>query len=317
MKCHLSNDLPKGTEWSYEIKLDGIRAVAIKDGGDVRLFSRTHNDLTARFSEVVDAAKKLPCASVILDGEAVALEEDGRSSFQLLQSLNMPGAPSAPIFYYVFDVLHLNGKNLRDMPLVERQQILGGLLENAPAPIRISSPLNASAEVVLNGVKQFGLEGVIAKRRDSSYQPGTRSRNWIKVKTVQQQEFLIGGYTPPEGARQFFGAIIVGYYQNGKLLFASKVGSGFNTESLKSLYEKFQAMRRDDCPFVNLPEPRHQTRGGLTAREMRECSWIKPELVCEIRFAEWTRDGHLRQPVFLGLREDKPPREVGRERSAS
>jgi bifunctional non-homologous end joining protein LigD len=313
MKCHLSENLPEGEDWLYELKLDGYRAVAVKNGPSVHLFSRTRNNLTDKFSEVAEAIQKLPCDDAILDGEIAALDEQGRTSFQLLQQMNFPGGHHTPVFYYVFDLLHLNGKNLRDLPLVHRQEILSGLLRKPVSPIRLSTPLSGSAESVMSGVKKLGLEGVIAKRRESTYRPGVRVRDWIKVKTVQQQEFVIGGYTPPEGARQFFGAIIVGYYENGKLLFASKVGTGFNFKSLKALYHTFQKLRREDCPFANLPEPPSQSRGGLLAREMRECSWIEPRLVCQIRFAEWTHDGHLRQPVFLGLREDKPPHDVRKE----
>jgi bifunctional non-homologous end joining protein LigD len=160
-------------------------------------------------------------------------------------------------------------------------------------------------------MKSHGLEGLIAKQRDSKYETGQRSGAWAKFKWNLEQEFVIGGYTPPKGARPYFGAILVGFYEGKKLLFASKVGSGFDTELLKSLLDRFQKYRRPGCPFVNLPE---KLPGGLTPAEMRTCTWLKPELVCQIRFTEWTRDNHLRHPLFLGLREDKPASEVVREK---
>jgi bifunctional non-homologous end joining protein LigD len=314
MKCRLADAVPEGTGWLYEVKLDGIRTIALKDGKNVQLFSRTKNDLTARFGGIADAIGRLSCKSAVLDGEAIVLDEQGRSSFQLLQSLNMPGERAGPVFYYAFDLLQLDGKDLRGLPLEQRKKILARLLQKSPEPIRISSPLEGAAGAIFKGVKELGLEGVIAKRRDSKYESGARSSNWLKIKTVQQQEFVIGGYSEPEGARAYFGAILVGYYSGGKLLFASKVGTGFDFRMLKMLFEKFRALSRERCPFANLTEPR-RGRGGLTAGEMRKCKWIEPGLVCEIRFAEWTRDGHLRQPVFLGLRQDKPARDVKREQA--
>lgn len=313
MKCRLAAAMPEGNDWLYEVKLDGIRAIALKDGKSVQLFSRTRNDLTARFRDVAEAVEKLPCKNATLDGEVIALDEQGRSSFQRLQSLNIPGEPPAPVFYYAFDLLQLDGKDLRDLPLERRKKILARLLQKPPEPVRVSLPLEGSATAIFNGVKALGLEGVIAKRRDSKYEAGARGSSWLKIKTVQQQEFVIGGYTEPRGARAYFGAILAGYYNGGKLWFASKVGSGFDFRMLKLLIEKFRRHPRERCPFANLPEPR-RARGGLTAGEMRKCRWIEPKLVCEVRFAEWTRDGHLRQPVFLGLRQDKPARDVKRER---
>jgi bifunctional non-homologous end joining protein LigD len=166
--------------------------------------------------------------------------------------------------------------------------------------------------MLLAEAKKSGVEGLIAKRRDSRYEPGRRSGAWQKIKLVNEQEFVIGGYTEPKGSRPFFGAILAGYYDKGKLIFASKAGTGFDHESLEMLYKKFQRLKTDPCPFANLPVHR-RGQAGLSGAEMRRCTWVKPELVCQIRFTEWTADGGLRHPVFVGLRDDKKPTEVVRE----
>ena len=311
MKARLSTDLPSGKEWLFEVKLDGIRAIALKDGKRVELWSRRPRDLTASYPQIVDALRKLPAETFVSDGEIVALDEKGRSSFQLLQNMKRSGnAP--PVFFYLFDLLNFNGRDLRDLPLVERKELLERLLKSSKPPLRFSESLNASADKVWKEVQRLGLEGVIAKRRDSKYEAGRRSGAWQKIKTHNEQEFVIGGYTPPEGSRKNFGSVLVGYYSDSKLMFASGVGAGFTVASLESLYEQFQKLRVAECPFSNLPTPRGGSK-GVTPAKMRECVWLKPELVCQVKFLEWTRDGNLRQPVFLGLREDKDPRQVVRE----
>jgi bifunctional non-homologous end joining protein LigD len=167
---------------------------------------------------------------------------------------------------------------------------------------------------LLAEIKRRGLEGIIGKQRDSVYEPGRRSGSWIKLKCVNEQEFVIGGFTPPGGSRKYFGALLVGYYEKGRLLFAGKVGTGFDTKTLAALYKKFRAEKRDSCPFANLPSKQGgEWVQGITPGEMRKCTWVNPKFVCQVKFAEWTRDLKLRQPVFLGLREDKNPREVVRE----
>lgn len=314
MYCQLSRAIPSGAGWQYELKFDGIRALAIKNGKDVQLFSRLGNSVAERFPEVVKHLRELPCEKAMLDGEVVALEPSGRSSFQLLQMSRMPGHKPPPIRYYAFDLLNLEGKDLTGLPLAERKDRLQALLPKDQDILRFSASLSGDPKKLLQQVRERGMEGLIAKKVDSPYEPGRRRGAWLKLKCVQQQEFVIGGYTAPRGSRSHFGALLVGYHQGGRLLFASKVGTGFDHDLLKSLFSQLQKLRNDECPFANLPEARSGRYGqGLTASEMKRCAWVRPELVCEIIFSEWTRDGHLRQPVFVGLRDDKKPSEVLRE----
>jgi bifunctional non-homologous end joining protein LigD len=309
MKCQLRQRLPAGSEWVYEIKFDGFRGLALIDRSGVRLLSRNNKDLGGKFSDVLQALRQLKCASAILDGEVVALDEKGRSSFQLLQRVGDPGPAPPDIFYYVYDLLHLDGRDLTRLPLVERKSILKKLLAGAPDCIRFSDVLAGEAEQICASMQQLGLEGLIAKKRDSAYETGKRSGAWVKFKWAQEQEFVIGGYTDPEGSRPYFGSILAGYYDGPKLIFAAKVGTGFDTERLRTLHAAFEKIRVAETPFANLPE-----RGGVITRaQMRFCKWVAPRMVCQVRFTEWTSDGHLRQPVYLGLREDKDAREVVRE----
>lgn len=314
MKAVLSNKLPSGPDWIFELKFDGVRGIAVKNGRGTRLLSRNNKDLTQKYPELVQALDELPSRDAVLDGEIVALDQNGRPSFQLLQTAALPGGQRPRLHYYVFDVLELAGKDLRRLPLSRRKEIVSELLNGLADPIRFSGNIPADSQRVLKEMQARGLEGVMAKRADSKYESGRRSGAWIKFKWTREQEFVIGGYTPPQGARTHFGAILVGYFSGGKLLFASKVGTGFNEGLLKSLFHSFKKLKTPHCPFANLPEPRSARGiGGLGPAEMRRCTWIRPELVCQIRFAEWTRDGHLRQPAFVALREDKLPGEVVRE----
>lgn len=304
---------PTGGDWSYELKFDGIRACAIKKGDKISLISRNGNDLRTRFSDVADAMQNLPADECVIDGEVVALDEEGRSSFQLLQGLEMEGHKS-PVCFYVFDLMQLNGKSLIGLPLTARKELLAGVCGDAGDPIRYSGEIGRDAAPLLAEVQRRGLEGLIGKLRDSVYEPGRRSGSWIKLKCVNEQEFVIGGFTPPQGARQHFGAVLVGYYEKKKLLFAGKVGTGFNTKLLASLHKKLKAEKRDDCPFADLPSKQGgQWVLGITPAMMRRIQWVDPVFVCQVKFAEWTRDGKLRQPVFLGLREDKKATQVVRE----
>jgi len=324
MKPRLLEDPPSAGDWIYELKFDGIRLIAVKNGEKVNLVSRNGNELAGRFSEAAAAVEALPINDCVIDGEIVALDEKGGSSFQLLQAHEMEGR-RAPIYYYVFDLLQAAGKSLIGLPLERRKELLSSLCEGADASIRFSGELGGDPHALLLEVKRLGLEGVIGKQRGSVYEPDRRSGAWIKLKCVNEQEFVIGGFTPPQGARKYFGALLVGYYENKRLLFAGKVGTGFNSKLLASLHKRFKAEKREDCPFADLPSKlatgRVRPAGGqggqwvqgITPAMMRRCEWVNPVFVCQVKFAEWTRDGKLRQPVFLGLREDKKPKDVVRE----
>jgi bifunctional non-homologous end joining protein LigD len=316
MKALLRKTLPKGPEWIFELKFDGVRALAVKQNRKVELVSRNGKDFARRFPEVVESIRALPVKEAVVDGEIVALDSDGKSSFQMLQSHQTPGRQKPPIFFYVFDLIQLDGKDLRALPLLKRKAVAESLVAQAGDPLRFSSAIQGDSDRLVREMKARGLEGLIAKKKESPYEPGRRSGAWVKFKWTTEQEFVIGGYTQPKGARTHFGAILTGYYERGKLLFASKVGTGFDEKLLKSLCDRFQSLRRAECPFANLPEKAGAHGRGLTASEMRRCTWLEPKLVCQVRFAEWTRDNHLRQPAFLGLREDKNPREVVREKAA-
>ena len=319
MKAKLAEKAPATGDWIYELKFDGFRAIAVKIDKKVSLFSRNEKKLDARFPEIVDAVEKLPVNECVIDGEIVALDEKGRSSFQLLQAHEMEGKKS-PLYFYAFDLLQLEGKKLMSLPLETRKKALEQVCAGAGETIRFSGAIGGDPRALLDEVKRRGLEGIIGKQRGSVYEPGRRSGAWIKLKCVAEQEFVIGGYTPPQGARKYFGAILVGYYESknkkgdNRLKFAGKVGTGFTTKTLSMLHKKFRAERRDDCPFVDLP---HKTAGqwsqNITPSMMKKMDWINPVFVAEIKFAEWTRDQKLRAPVFLGLREDKKAAEVVRE----
>lgn len=315
MKALLQSSPPAGDEWLYEIKFDGFRALAYADGKDVHLLSRNEKSFDQKFPEIADAVKALNVSDAILDGEIVALDPKGISSFQLLQAFEL-GQKRPPIYFYAFDLLRLKGKDLRAQPLVERKSQLEKLLTDQTGLVRYSASLGEAAGPLLKKAQKLGLEGLIGKRKESVYEPGRRSGSWIKLKLHQEQEFVIGGFTDPEGSRQHFGALLLGFYRKDKLQFCGKVGTGFDHKLLAGLKDRFDSLVTKACPFVNLPEKRAGRYGaGVTAAEMKRCHWLEPELVCQVKFSEWTRDDKLRQPVFLGLREDKDAREVIRERT--
>lgn len=315
MKARLAAHPPKG-DWSYEIKFDGFRALALKGGSQVRLLSRNEKDFGAKFPEVMEGVLALKAQDAIIDGEIVALDSEGRSSFQLLQAREL-GEERPPLFFYAFDLLQLDGEKLIDLPLLERRERLAGLLRGAPEVIRYSDSLGTDAKRLLAQVRKLNLEGLIGKRTDSLYEAGKRSGAWVKLKIQQEQEFVIGGYTDPEGTRPYFGALLVGVQKKGKLVYCGKVGTGFNHSVLKSLHAAFKKIARQTCPFANLPaKSGGRWQQGITAAEMKRCHWVEPKMVCQIKFGEWTRDNVLRQPVFLGLREDKDAGEVVREKAS-
>jgi len=282
----------------------------------VRLLSSNGKDFNKRFPEIVEAIARLPRRQLILDGEIVALDSQGRSSFQKLQAYAL-GEEKPPLAFYAFDLLREDGKNLTREPWSERRARLDRCLSQATDPVRFSASLGSDARKLLKEVRRLGLEGLIAKRRTSIYEPGRRSGAWVKIKCLKMQEFVIGGYTPPGGARAHFGALLIGYYEGARLIFCGKVGTGFDHAVLKMLHARMTALEQAACPFANLPETKSSRWSPtLTAREMKRCHWTRPALVAQIRFTEWTDDDKLRHPVFLGLREDKTARLVKRERAA-
>jgi bifunctional non-homologous end joining protein LigD len=308
MKAKPIQELPKGTDWIYELKFDGFRFLATKGGDAVHLWSRTEREMSARFPSIAQAIRELPCETAILDGELVVTDERGVPSFQLIQNADERTTVQA----FVFDLLHLDGDDLQSMPLDERRQRLATLISDR-ALLHFSSALKGTAEAVLAMVKERGLEGIIAKRRSSVYEPDRRSGAWVKVKCSLEQEFVIGGFTAPKGARSHFGALLVGYFSGNELIFAGRVGTGFDQKMLTSLHRQMRNRRIEANPFAALPNGRSRWGAGLTRAELASCTWTKPELVAQVRFEEWTVDGLLRQPAFLGLREDKDARDVTRE----
>jgi bifunctional non-homologous end joining protein LigD len=314
MKPRLIEHPPNTGDWAYELKFDGIRALAIKSGASRQLISRNEKNLNNRFPDIARAAGDFDADECVVDGEVVAMDEEGRSSFQLLQRTELDGK-GAPLAFYVFDLLQLNGHSLIRLPLALRKKMLTQIVPSSGDIIRLSGEIGTEAGTLLPEIKRHGLEGLIGKLRDSVYEPGRRSGAWIKIKCVNEQEFVVGGYTPPAGARKHFGAILVGYYEKDKFLFAGKVGTGFDSKSLAALYKKMRAEEREACPFSDLPSKQNgEWVQGITPSMMRKMHWVNPKFVCQVKFAEWTRDLKLRQPVFLGIREDKNPREVVREK---
>jgi bifunctional non-homologous end joining protein LigD len=303
---------PEGPEWLHEQKFDGYRIVAELDRGTVRLLSRRFKDWTAEFPTVAAAVARLPAKRAVLDGEVAALLPDGRTSFQALQNAR----DSADLVYFVFDLLALDGEDLTPLPLEQRKAQLDTLVRpkrgkprrgkstrDQPGTIRYSDHVAGSGRAFFALACQRGLEGIVSKRRDKPYLPG-RSTTWQKTKCLLRQELVIGGFTDPERSRVGFGALLVGYYERGRLVYAGKVGTGYSHAMLVELRQRLAAIERPASPFT--PEPPRTWTGG--ARH-----WVAPELVAEIAFSEWTNDGRLRHPSFQGLREDKAPRDVVRE----
>ena len=293
MKTKLLDSMRPG-DWIYEIKFDGYRALALRGGSETRVLSRNQKDLGSKFTEVVDSIAALDVQDAVIDGEILALDEKGRSSFQLLQSLDM-GKGKPPIVFYAFDLLRLNGKNLRNLRIEERKAKLEELLKKPPGVIRYSVSFTKDIPEFLDRAHKLGLVGLIGKRSGSRYETGRRTGAWIKIKLHLEQEFVIGGFTEPEGSRKYFGALLVGFYEGKKLKFAGRVGTGFSEKLLSSLYSELKKIRIDKCPFYNLPAAgRNRWDQGLTAAEMKRCHWVNPVVVSQIKFTEWTRDDRLR-----------------------
>jgi bifunctional non-homologous end joining protein LigD len=292
-------------EWLLERKFDGERCVARKVDGDVRLQSRTGKDLTSTYPEVHAAVAGQGANELLLDGEVVAYD-GGQTSFARLQQRLGVSRPSRdqmaayPVVYCVFDLLEVDGEDLTGRPLVERRARLTSTVRQSPA-LQLSEAWRDDARGRFAAACRSGWEGLIAKRADAPYVSG-RSKDWLKLKCVWEQEFVIGGYTEPAGSRTDFGALLVGYYEQGTLRYAGKVGTGYTRATLNELGARLRKLRTAAPTFVDVrPIP-------------RGTHWTRPELVAQIGFAEWTSDARLRQPRFLGLRDDKDPTEVVRER---
>ncbi len=302
--------LPEGADWLYEIKLDGYRAIGIKSGRKAQLRSRNDNDFTQRYSTVSEALQALPDDTVI-DGEVVALNEDGRPSFNLLQTY---GSCPTQLVYYVFDVMVLEGRDVMAEPLSVRRQLLEThVLPRLDEPIRYSQELPASLPQLIRAIKEQGFEGLIAKNRRKRYEPGVRSGAWQKMRVNRGQEFVIGGYTV---GGTTFDALVFGYYEGDQLMYVARTRNGFTPSLRSTLMKRFRGLEVKTCPFVNLPESKSGRWGqGLTAEKMKDCRWLKPVLVGEFEFLEWTVDNHLRHTNFVALRDDKKASEVYRESS--
>jgi DNA ligase D-like protein (predicted ligase) len=306
MAAALVDLLPAGEEWLYEAKFDGYRAIAVKDQVKVRLLSRRGNDLSRSYPAVVAAVGKLRAVSAVLDGEIVAFGEDGRPSFQHLQHR---AATTGAIRYFAFDLLHIDGEDLTNTALSERRRPLAPLIRGSG--VEFSDELPGTRDQVVQAVAQVGLEGVVAKRRDSRYEPGQRSGVWQKFKLQHRQEFVVGGFKP-EG--RSFQSLVVGYYERRRLRFAARVRAGFTPAQRSVMFELLKLLRLDRCPFADLPTGKTGHWGeGVTEEDMKNLRWVTPKLVVEIAFTEWTRDGHLRHSAFVALREDKKATEVVRE----
>lgn len=301
--------LLEGADWLYEIKLDGYRALAIKSAGGVQLRSRNDNDFSARYSAIVTALATLPDETVI-DGEVVAVDGDGKPSFNALQNYD---PARSPLFFYIFDLLVLSGREVMAEPLSFRRSLLERkILPKLADPIRYSVELSASLPDLITSVKAQKLEGLVAKRRNSAYEPGMRTGTWQKMRVNQGQELVIGGFTPSD---KNFDALIIGYYEKGKLLYAGRTRNGFTPAIRAELAKRLRPLRVAECPFDNLPEKKSGRWGqGLTAAKMKECRWLKPLLVGQFEFVEWTADFHLRHTSFIALRDDKKARDVTREK---
>lgn len=296
--------LPVGDDWSYEVKWDGYRMLALKDGTRVRLFSRNLKDVTGAYPSVVRTLERLNATAALVDGELVAIDEQGRPSFQALHH-----QAAQVVVYYAFDLLLIGGRDLTREPLDERRKQLAAAA--AGTSLLVSEPLPGTPAQIERAVRELGLEGVVAKRRSSRYEAGRRSDKWLKVKFSRRQEFVVGGYKP---ANSGFDSVLVGYYKGRRLYYAGKVRAGFTARSRGELMRRLVPIGRLSCPFVNLPSTKSSHWGeGVTPEDMAALEWVTPSVVVEVAFTEWTRDNNLRHAAYVGLREDKPARDVRRE----
>ncbi len=295
----LVKEVPEGANWLHEVKFDGYRLLAIVKSGTVRLVTRNNNDWTARFAPIARAVEGMGIDEAIFDGEIVVLNEKGISDFQKLQN-NVKSGAKHPLHYFIFDMPWFGGYDLTACTLVERKALLRQVLQSAPDSIRISEHIEGGGDIVFENATKLNLEGIVSKRMDSTYEQ-RRSKAWLKIKCNQRQEFIIVGYTDPSGSRTHFGALLLGYYdEHMRLIYCGRVGTGFSDQTLTQVHKRLKPLEEKQPPVVNAP------RGA----EARGVHWLRPEVLCEVTFSEWTGDGQLRHPSFQGLREDKVPEQV-------
>jgi bifunctional non-homologous end joining protein LigD len=302
MLATLAEKLPTGDEWLYEVKWDGYRALGYVRAGEASLISRRDNDFTQRFADVAKAlARAVRSPECVVDGEVCALDENGRPSFSAMQQ----GKRGTPIIYAVFDVLEIDGVSQLDLPLTERRERLEALIDQRQKSVQVSAAFD-DGEALYDAAVEQGLEGVMAKRKSSRYLEAKRTRDWFKIKTHNRQEFVLCGYTKGQGRRaRGFGSLVLGMYRDDELVWVGNCGTGFTERDIDDLMDKLRPLATDTSPFEVVPKMPKVKRGDV--------AWVEPRLVCEVEFTEWTHDGHLRAPVFQGLREDKQPTDVHRE----
>jgi len=307
MKAGLADHPPKGEDWLFEIKWDGVRAIALIANEEVRLLSRTGHRCERQYPELAVLPHQLAAETAILDGEIAVLDAKGVSQFHLIQPRIANSDPntiahlvrSTPVVYFAFDLLYLNGYDLRGVDLATRRELLDQVLTPG-SNVRISEAFPNAGPQLLEAARENGLEGIIAKHGRSCYE-SKRSRDWLKIKITGQQEFVIGGYTEPQGDRDYFGALVLGVHEDGGLRWVGNVGTGFDHKLLAGIFAQLQRLATSKCPFRETPKPDR----GMT--------WVKPQLVAQVKFGNWTQDGRLRAPVFLGLRNDVAAPEVTKE----
>ena len=308
MKSFLADKPPKGADWLFEIKWDGVRAICFVDEKSVRMTSRTGHSCERQYPELSVIGHQIAAKQAVLDGEIAVLDKNGVSSFGLIQPRIAVADPNAiahlarrtPVTLFVFDLLYLDGYDLRNVPLIERKRVLQSILQPSTV-MRFSEHFVNQGDEMLQAARATGLEGILAKRAQSKYQ-SKRSQDWLKIKIVSQQEFVICGYTT--GERDYFSSLVLGLYDNGALVYVGNVGTGFDQSLLELIYRRIEPLSTTRSPFAEMPQM------------LREAIWVRPEVVCEVKFASWTEDGRLRAPVFLGLRPDIEPNECVRETTA-
>jgi DNA ligase D-like protein (predicted ligase) len=305
--CKLVERAPSGDGWVHEIKLDGYRMAARIDRGDVQLLTRSGLDWTEKYPETAKALAKLPVTSAYIDGELCGVGADGVTSFALIQSAS--NTCTGALVYFAFDLLALDGAPIARLPLLQRKARLAEILKKPPPGVSYSEHNDGPGETVREAACKVGLEGIVSKQVDSQYSPGNRGI-WVKSKCLNRAEFVIVGWTDPEGSRSSIGALLLGYYEKGQLKYAGRVGTGFSEKTLRMVHGKLAPLAIDKTPLAAAP-PRKSRFGGTPS--LSKVHWVQPKLVAEVTYLTWTDDALLRHTVFVGLREDKPAKDVRRE----